>query len=568
MTKTVKHKPNIVYDPPHIPDQSGLRDYQAECIKEIEHAKEGNHLIVLPTGAGKTFVFSHIPRHGRVLILSHRDELVHQPEKYYDCSFGVEQAKEQSDGEEVVSASVQSLIRRLEKFDPYDFDMIITDEAHHAIAPSYKKIYEYFKPRLHLGFTATPDRADKADLRKIYDDVLFYRDVKWGIKRGYLTDIDCIRIDIGYDLMRARKQMGDFNQQDLGNAMIQPQCVDAVAEAYQKYHKGQTVIFCANVEHCNRVSEKIPGSVVVTGKTPNRDEIIQRFTNKEFECMINCMVFTEGTDIPLIETVIMARPTHNQSLYIQAVGRGLRPHPDKERLTLIDCVGASKLSVCSAPTLFGLNTEIIPKAKRGKIKGKITEMEELFKKVLDEPDSWINSAQRVSIFEKDNDVSTLGINCIPMGDEALHIPIGRSSLIVIPPTNALGKTVPYIEEKKEGKLVRTKLMEETELQEALNKVYTYLTNKCQDSRSLWNAKSVNTWGSQEASLKQLSFIMNLSQSTRTKLDGIDLSTLTKQQASFLIERLKNLPIKKRNIKYITPEMAEEIIYKKEITPNL
>ena len=126
-------------------------------------------------------MFSHIPRHGRVLILSHRDELVHQPGKYYDCSFGVEQAKETSHGEEVVSASVQSLVRRLHRFDPEEFDMIITDEAHHATAATYQKIYEYFKPRIHIGFTATPDRHDKHDLHKIYEDILYMRDMKWGI---------------------------------------------------------------------------------------------------------------------------------------------------------------------------------------------------------------------------------------------------------------------------------------------------------------------------------------------------------------------------------------------------
>ena len=215
-------KDTRIYDPPHIPDQSMLRDYQKECISKIESCNGGSHLIVLPTGSGKTVVLSHIPRHGRVLLLSHRDELVHQPEKYYDCSFGVEQAKEHSNGEEVVSASVQSLIRRLNHFDPYDFDMIITDEAHHAVASSYRKIYDYFKPRIHLGFTATPDRADKNDLNQIYDDILYLKDMKWGIREGFLTDIDCYQIDVGYDLTQIKNQMGDYKLDALADEMLKP----------------------------------------------------------------------------------------------------------------------------------------------------------------------------------------------------------------------------------------------------------------------------------------------------------------------------------------------------------
>ncbi len=125
-----------------------MRDYQQECIDLIDSLHGGNHLVQMATGLGKTVTFANIPRKGRVLLLSHRDELVHQPIKYYDCPVGVEKAGERSDGEEVVSASVQTLSRgdRLEKtFRPGEFDMIITDEAHHALAPSYGKIYAYLK---------------------------------------------------------------------------------------------------------------------------------------------------------------------------------------------------------------------------------------------------------------------------------------------------------------------------------------------------------------------------------------------------------------------------------------
>ena len=106
-----------------------LRPYQQECLDVIEKQPPGSYLCNLATGLGKTWIFTHIPRQGRVLVLAHREELVRQPAKYYDCPVGFEIAKDKSNGEEVVIASVQSLVRRLDRFAPDDFDMIITDEC-------------------------------------------------------------------------------------------------------------------------------------------------------------------------------------------------------------------------------------------------------------------------------------------------------------------------------------------------------------------------------------------------------------------------------------------------------
>lgn len=137
------------------------RPYQQECIDKVDSLKEGRFLIALATGLGKTWIFSHFKRYGRVLILSHRDELVNQPRRYFDCSFGVEKAENHSNGEEVVSASVQTLSHdsRLKQYKPDDFHTIIIDEAHHAAAPSYKKILNYFSgAKRVIGVTATPKR--------------------------------------------------------------------------------------------------------------------------------------------------------------------------------------------------------------------------------------------------------------------------------------------------------------------------------------------------------------------------------------------------------------------------
>ena len=343
-----------------------LRDYQKECIDTIMKKQPGRYLIQMATGLGKTVTFANIPRYGRVLLLSHREELVNQPRKYYPCSFGVEQGRNRSNGEDIVSASVQSISRRLDRFAPNDFDMIICDEAHHAAANTYRKIFNYFEPRLLLGFTATPNRADGVRLNDSFSEIIFQRDLKWGIKNRYLSDIFCRRVDIGYDLTEVSVRNGDYAPGELDEAMSDTS--DAIAEAYEKYAKGATLIFAVSVGHAEEIAGKIPGAVVVTGKTENRAEIIERFSRREIPCIVNCMVFTEGTDIPLVETVIIARPTKSDSLYAQMVGRGLRLHPDKERLILIDCVGVTgTANLCTAPSLLGISMENVPKNKKRNI---------------------------------------------------------------------------------------------------------------------------------------------------------------------------------------------------------
>ena len=257
-----------------------LRDYQEECNELIDNLEPGSYLIQMATGLGKTATFTSIKRKGRVLVLAHREELVTQPIKYYDCPVGIEMANRKSNGEPVVIASVQSIIHRLENFKTDDFDLIITDEAHHAAAKSYRKIYEYFKPRLHLGFTATPNRGDNVRLDDIYQDIIFERDIKWAIQNKYLTDIYCLRVNIGYDISKVARRMGDFAPGELEEVMNQDVLNNAIAEAYKKYAKGQTLIFACSVDHAEAIAEKIPGAVAVTSKTKNRDELIKKFTNK------------------------------------------------------------------------------------------------------------------------------------------------------------------------------------------------------------------------------------------------------------------------------------------------
>ena len=215
-----------------------LRDYQEEALKIIDDIQPGSYLIQMATGLGKTMTFTHIKRKGRVLVLAHREELITQPIKYYNCPVGIEMASQYSNGEEVIIASIMSLTHRLNKFKSNEFDMIIIDEAHHAAAQSYKKIINYFKPRLLLGFTATPNRGDNVRLDDVFSQIIFQRDLKWAIQNKYLTDIKCLRVNIGYDISKVARRMGDFATGELEEVMNTEALNGAIAEAYQKYAKG------------------------------------------------------------------------------------------------------------------------------------------------------------------------------------------------------------------------------------------------------------------------------------------------------------------------------------------
>ena len=141
------------------------RDYQQECIDLVDNLPPGRYLVQMATGLGKTYTFTHLKRTGRTLILSHREELVRQPLHWYDCETGVEMAASHaSPTAEVVSASVMTMARRLERFRQDDFSLVVVDEAHHAASRTYRSILGYFQPEKVVGFTATPNRGDHVRL--------------------------------------------------------------------------------------------------------------------------------------------------------------------------------------------------------------------------------------------------------------------------------------------------------------------------------------------------------------------------------------------------------------------
>lgn len=495
-----------------------LRPYQRECLETIQAQKPGSYLVQMATGLGKTVTFANIPRRGRVLILSHREELVNQPRKYYDCSYGVERGGETSHGEEVVSASVQSMVRRLDRFEPDAFDMIITDECHHAAASTYRKIYDHFRPRLHVGFTATPNRGDKVRLDGVFSKIIFQRDLRWAIRNGFLTDIHCLRVDIGYDLSAVHTRMGDYAPGELEEAM--EGTADAIAEAYRDYARGATLIFAVSVHQAEEIAARIKGAVVVTGKTRDRAGIIRDFTEGKIPCIVNVMVFTEGTDIPRVETVIVARPTQSEALYAQMVGRGLRLYPGKERLVLIDCVGVTgRKSLCTAPSLLGLDVSNVPPRKRDELQGDLFELPVKAAAASDVPESWIRNVEIVDLWAREQSYQTHDVNWFKMPDGSLVLSLPEKRKMVIPCPDALGMVT-----LKDGSRVA--------MQEVLDRAYAALEANLSEYRYLWDLNAVRQWGKKPATEAQLKIIGK-------RCRGFDTTDLTKGQASQILNRLFN-----------------------------
>jgi len=391
-----------------------LRDYQREAIDAVFSAwAEGMRrpAIVLPTGAGKTVVFSALVKEwrkrdgaalkaygSRVIILAHRDELVDQaiaklravlPE---DVSVGKVKAQDDDVYADVMVCSVQTLAsaRRRDSLlaaqsgrgGAGPVGLIITDECHHAAAVSYKKVYDAFPDALQLGVTATMARGDRVGLGKVWDDVVYTKSVLWMMSKGYLTDVEAKQVNLwGVDMSDVKTSRGDYQAGDLGRALMESEAHKPIAAAYQEYARDRRgIVFTPTVETAEATARELTTAgvktAVVSGETP-RDErrrIFDDFRTGKVQVLSNCMVLTEGFDAPWAEVAVIARPTQSQPLYVQMVGRVLRPWPGKTRALVLDVVGASAGN--KLRTLIDLEPGAVEEVEEGETLAEAQEREE------------------------------------------------------------------------------------------------------------------------------------------------------------------------------------------------
>jgi len=530
-----------------------LRDYQQECLDKIEASGDGRWLCQLATGLGKTVIFSRIPLWGRELILSHRQELVHQPLKYFTCPTAVEMADERAATSKapVVSASVQTMGRRMTQYAPDTFDTIIVDEAHHAAADSYQKILEYFKPKRVLGFTATPNRADGVGLECAFDEIIYQKDLKWGIEHGYLSPIHCKLLNIGYDLATVATRMGDYAASDLERVLNVDKCNDAIAEAVANIATPPVLIFAVDVRHANAIADAINKRLwspnypkgyarAVSANSKDRADVIADYMAGRLPVLVNCMLFTEGTDLPCTETVIIARPTKSLTMYTQMVGRGTRLSPGKERCLLIDCVGVSDKPLCTAPSLLGLDPQDLPKRYRKEVEGDLlADIPQIIAQKADTPESWIMNVRTVDLWAKKNSYQLHDVNWQKRPDGSLFLSLPDSSRehgilwFTCTSPDALGAvtfTAPRY--KCTGPA-----------QKVYDIAFDILRTQYGDAGTIWRLSSAQRWGSAPATEKQLDYLKTMAKRRKVDVSEMLERQLTKMQAGCLISHLKDYKTK-------------------------
>lgn len=220
--------------------------------------------------------------------------------------------------------------------------------------------------------------------------------------------------------------------------------------------------------------------------------------------------------MPLVETVMIARPTSNNSLYTQMVGRGLRLYPGKEKLTLIDLVGTTgKCNLCTAPSLLGIDLENVPKSKRDEIQGDLFTLPELIREFSDTPESWIRNIEHVNLWAKEQQYNTHNVNWFKMPDGDFVCTL-KNSRLIIPAQDELGETVLY------GKKMK--------MQEAFDLAYKYLCENYPEQKYIWDVKQIKKWGKSEASDKQKKIIKRICK-------DLDVAELTKSEASQILNRI-------------------------------
>ncbi len=358
-----------------------LRPYQLEAKQAIQQQwADGNRrtLLVLPTGTGKTIVFSKLTedcvRGGeRVLILAHRGELLDQAADKLSQSTGLGCAVEKAESTclgswyRVVVGSVQTLMRdsRLSQFDTDFFDVIIVDEAHHCISDSYQRVLGYFEQAKVLGVTATPDRGDMKSLGVYFDSLAYEYTLPKAIKEGFLSPIKALTIPLKLDLTGVGTQAGDFKAADLGTA-LDPYLYQIADEMVKYCMDRKTVVFLPLVKTSQKFRDILQSkgfaAAEVNGNSDDRAQVLSDFDAGRYNVLCNSMLLTEGWDCPSVDCVVVLRPTKVRALYSQMVGRGTRLFPGKDHLLLLDFLWhTERHELCHPAHLICTNDEVAEK---------------------------------------------------------------------------------------------------------------------------------------------------------------------------------------------------------------
>ena len=333
-----------------------LRPYQDEAVQAIRLAfanRRRSVLFVLPTGGGKTVVFSHIAEQAaakgnRIGILVHRVELLEQASASLAAlgvRHGLIAANRSMDlSAPVQVASVATLARRLHKLPADLFQLLVVDEAHHSNAGTWGKVLGHCATARILGVTATPIRCDGRGLGEWYEELILGPSPAWLTEQGYLAPARVLAPP-GVSMSGVRKRMGDYDLSQAGELLQQGQAMGDALGHYRQHLDGRTAIaFCCSVAHAEAVAELFQregiaaASIDGTMDAGTRRRLLEQLGRGELKVLTSCALIGEGVDVPSVSGCILLRPTQSVALHLQMIGRCLRPQ-DGKRAVILDHVG-------------------------------------------------------------------------------------------------------------------------------------------------------------------------------------------------------------------------------------
>lgn len=317
-----------------------LRPYQQEFYDRIRHSLSAGHrriMCVAPCGSGKSVIIQKIVesaalKNSTILLLVHRREIVDQL------------AERLRDYKNVQVLMMQTAVRRLGIMSRPD--IIIIDEAHTAMASSYRKILDHFSDSYALYFTATPRRTSGEGFHDIADDIVESVSVRWLIDNGYLADYHYYAPATLLDVAKLNTINGEYSGLQAAQALDKPKIYGDVLKCYHKYAEGlKTIVYCASVEHSKKTAaafnaDGIPAAHI-DGKTDKQEraDIIKKFRSGEITVLTNYSLVAEGFDVPDAGCVILLRPTQSMIFHVQSSMRAMRTAPGKDHCVILDMVG-------------------------------------------------------------------------------------------------------------------------------------------------------------------------------------------------------------------------------------
>ncbi len=332
---------------------------QRQALAALEGTRQAGYrrgLVVLATGLGKTWLaaFDSVQASARrVLFVAHREEILTQAASTFirirpQARVGYYMGQSRDAEIDVLCASVQTLARaeHLERFSPQHFDYIVVDEFHHAAAATYRKLLSHFAPAFLLGLTATPERTDQSDILSLCDNnCVFSYDLFSGVEAGLLSPFHYYGIfDQSVDYKEIPWRNGKFDPQLLSHKLATLARARHVLKEWMARKQLRTLAFCVSTKHADYMADQfnkagVRSAAVYSGSTLGRSEALEQLRSGQLQVIFSVDLFSEGVDLPVIDTVMMLRPTESKILFLQQLGRGLRRADGKDKLVVLDFIG-------------------------------------------------------------------------------------------------------------------------------------------------------------------------------------------------------------------------------------